>query len=49
MLVATAVVFGIRYLLPHSLDPMVHAVPYLLLILLDVVSLFLFIVPQLTA
>jgi hypothetical protein len=49
MLVIAAVAFGIRRFLPHSWDPMVHAVPYLLLILLDVVSLFLFIVPQLTA
>ena len=49
MLGATAAAFGIRHFLPHSVDPLVHAVPYLLLILLDVASLFLFIVPQLTA
>ena len=49
MLVIAVVAFGIRRFLPHSWDLLVHAVPYLLLILLDVVSLFLFIVPQLSA
>jgi hypothetical protein len=37
----------IRRFLPSRLDPLVHACPYLLLILLDLASLFLFIVPQL--
>jgi 4-amino-4-deoxy-L-arabinose transferase-like glycosyltransferase len=47
MLAVTVVAFGIRYFLPRSWDPLVCAVPYLLLILLDLVSLFLFVIPQL--
>ena len=47
MLAATAVALGIRRFLPHQLDPLVQACPYLLLILLDLASLFFFIVPQL--
>jgi hypothetical protein len=47
MLVATAVALVIRRFLPGRLDPLVHAVPYLLLVVLDLVSLFAFIVPQL--
>jgi 4-amino-4-deoxy-L-arabinose transferase-like glycosyltransferase len=49
LLLAAGVAFGIRFFLPHSWDPLVQLAPYLLLILIDVVSLFLFIVPQLTA
>jgi 4-amino-4-deoxy-L-arabinose transferase-like glycosyltransferase len=47
MVVATAVALVVRWFLPRRLDPFIHACPYLLLILLDVASLFLFIVPQL--
>lgn len=47
MLAATAIAFGFRRVLPPWFDPAVQAVPYLLLIGLDLVSLFLFIVPQL--
>jgi hypothetical protein len=47
MVVATAVALAVRWFLPRRLDPFVHACPYVLLILLDVASLFLFIVPQL--
>ncbi len=47
ILVAAGVTFGLRRFLPGSWDPAVHAAPYLLLICLDLVSLFLFIVPQL--
>lgn len=49
MLVAAGVVFGLRRFLPGSWDPAVHAAPYFLLILLDLVSLFFFVVPQLQA
>ena len=48
MVLATAIALGIRRLLPAGLDPFIHACPYLGLILLDLVSLFLFVVPQLT-
>jgi 4-amino-4-deoxy-L-arabinose transferase-like glycosyltransferase len=47
MLVAAALAFVIRRFLPRRWDPVVHAFPYLLLVLLDLASLFLFIVPQL--
>jgi hypothetical protein len=47
MLVATAVALAVRRFLPHQLDPFVQVCPYLLLILLDLASLFFFIVPQL--
>jgi len=47
MTVTTAILLGVRRYLPARLDPLVLASPYLLLILLDVVSLFWFIVPQL--
>jgi 4-amino-4-deoxy-L-arabinose transferase-like glycosyltransferase len=47
MLSAAAMALVLRRLLPTGLDPLVQASPYLLLILLDFVSLFLFIVPQL--
>jgi 4-amino-4-deoxy-L-arabinose transferase-like glycosyltransferase len=47
MLMATAAVLAVRRFLPPKLDPFVHACPYVLLILLDLVSLTLFIVPQL--
>jgi 4-amino-4-deoxy-L-arabinose transferase-like glycosyltransferase len=48
MLGAASGALVIRRFLPFRLDPLVHACPYLLLILLDLASLFLFIVPQLT-
>jgi 4-amino-4-deoxy-L-arabinose transferase-like glycosyltransferase len=47
MILATAVALGIRHFLPARWDPVVHATPYLVLILLCLASLFLFIVPQL--
>ena len=49
MLGATAVALATRRLLPRRWDPLVQAIPYLFLILLDLVSLFLFMVPQLRA
>jgi 4-amino-4-deoxy-L-arabinose transferase-like glycosyltransferase len=48
MLVTAAVALAVRRFLPRRLDPFVQACPYLLFILLDLASLFLFIVPQLT-
>jgi hypothetical protein len=48
MLVAAAVALGVRRFLAQQFDPFVQACPYLLLILLDLASLFFFIVPQLT-
>ena len=48
MLVGTAVALAVRRYLPRRLDPFIQACPYLLLILLDLASLFFFIVPQLT-
>jgi 4-amino-4-deoxy-L-arabinose transferase-like glycosyltransferase len=48
MLVAGAVVFAVRRFLSPRWDPLVDATPYLLLIVLDLASLFLFVVPQLT-
>lgn len=47
MVGVTAVALAVRSFLPRRLDPFIHACPYLLLILLDLASLFLFIVPQL--
>jgi hypothetical protein len=47
MLVGTAVALAIRRFLPRSLDPFIQACPYLLLILLDLASLFFFILPEL--
>ena len=47
MLVATAVALAVRRFLPQQLDPVIQACPYVLLILLDLASLFLYIVPQL--
>ncbi len=44
----TAAGLGLRRFLPAAWDPAVQAVPYLLLIPLAIVSLFGFIVPQLT-
>ncbi len=44
---AAAVALAIRRFLPRVLDPVVHIAPYLALVALDGVSLFLFIVPQL--
>ncbi len=48
LLVAAAVAFAVRHFLPRRWDPVVQASPYLLLILLDLASLYLFIVPQLS-
>jgi 4-amino-4-deoxy-L-arabinose transferase-like glycosyltransferase len=47
MLVAAAVALAVRRFLPRRLDPFIQACPYLLLILLDLASLFFFIRPQL--
>ena len=47
MLGATAGALAARRFLPPAFDPLVHAVPYLLLVPLDLACLFLFIVPQL--
>ncbi|MGD2206080.1 MAG: hypothetical protein PVH17_04795, partial [Anaerolineae bacterium] len=47
MLVVTAVTLGIRRFLSRRWNPLIQAAPYLLLIPLDLVSLFLFLVPQL--
>jgi 4-amino-4-deoxy-L-arabinose transferase-like glycosyltransferase len=47
MLVGIAVLFLIRRFLPESWNPLVHAVPYLFLVPLNLACLFLFIVPQL--
>jgi 4-amino-4-deoxy-L-arabinose transferase-like glycosyltransferase len=47
MLIATAGALAVRRFLPGQLDPFIHACPYVLLILVDLASLFLFIVPQL--
>jgi len=49
MVAVTAMVLAVRWFLPRRLDPLVQACPYLLLISLDLVSLFFFIVPQLAA
>ncbi len=49
MLAVTTVALAIRRFLPPGLDAPIHACPYLLLILLDLASLFLFVVPQLAA
>jgi hypothetical protein len=47
MLVATAAALVVRRFLPARWDSLVHACPYLLLVLLDLASLFLFVIPQL--
>ncbi|MFC2037975.1 DUF2142 domain-containing protein [Chloroflexota bacterium] len=47
MLVATAAALAIRHFLPRRCDPLIHAAPYLLLILFDLASLFFYVVPQL--
>jgi 4-amino-4-deoxy-L-arabinose transferase-like glycosyltransferase len=43
---AAAALLALRFL-PSGWDPIVHACPYIVLVLLDLASLFLFIVPQL--
>lgn len=48
MLVVAAAALVIRRFLPARWDPLVHVVPYLLLIPLNLVCLFLFVVPQLS-
>lgn len=47
MLFVVALALVVRRFLPPRWDALVHTAPYLFLILLDLVSLFLFIVPQL--
>jgi 4-amino-4-deoxy-L-arabinose transferase-like glycosyltransferase len=47
MVVAAAVALAIRRFLPRWMDPLVQACPYVLLIALDLTSLFFFILPQL--
>jgi 4-amino-4-deoxy-L-arabinose transferase-like glycosyltransferase len=49
MMVATSAAFLARRFLPSRWDPLVYAVPYLVLIPLDLASLFFFVVPQLAA
>jgi hypothetical protein len=49
LLAGTAIAFVVRHFLPAGWDPIVYVCPYLVLIVLDVASLFLFIVPQLVA
>jgi 4-amino-4-deoxy-L-arabinose transferase-like glycosyltransferase len=49
MLLATAIALVIRWFLPRQWDSVVQACPYLLLIVVDLASLFLFVVPQLAA
>jgi 4-amino-4-deoxy-L-arabinose transferase-like glycosyltransferase len=49
MVALTAVAVAVRWFLPRRLDPLVQACPYLLLIALDLVSLFFFVIPQLAA
>jgi hypothetical protein len=48
LLVVTIAAFVIRRFLPAGWDPFVHVCPYLVLIVLDLASLFLFVVPQLS-
>jgi 4-amino-4-deoxy-L-arabinose transferase-like glycosyltransferase len=47
MVLATSIALVIRRFLPARLDPFIQSCPYLGLILVDLASLFLFIVPQL--
>jgi hypothetical protein len=47
MLLVTALALAIRRFLPRQWDPVIQACPYLLLIVLDLASLFFFVVPQL--
>jgi hypothetical protein len=47
MLLAAAAALAVRRFLPARWDPLVQACPYLLLVPLDLASLFLFVVPQL--
>jgi 4-amino-4-deoxy-L-arabinose transferase-like glycosyltransferase len=47
MVVAMAAALAVRRFLPPRWDPLVQACPYLLLVPLDLASLFLFVVPQL--
>jgi 4-amino-4-deoxy-L-arabinose transferase-like glycosyltransferase len=49
MALVVAIGLGARYLLPRRFDAIAHATPYLALIVLDLASLFLFVVPQLAA
>jgi hypothetical protein len=47
VLVVTAAGLAVRRILPQRWDPAVQAIPYLALIVLDLISLFFFVVPQL--
>ncbi len=47
MLIVTAAALAARRFLPQKLDPFVQACPYALLILFDLASLYLYIIPQL--
>jgi len=47
MLVATAALLAVRRVLPQRLDPLVQAAPYVALVVLALISLFFFVVPQL--
>ena len=47
MLIASAVFLAIRRFVPARWDPFIHVFPYLSLVPLDLVCLFLFVVPQL--
>lgn len=49
MLLAAAAAFAVRASLPERWSPAVQAMPYAALVVLDLVCLFLFIVPQLAA
>jgi len=49
MLCVTSAAFVLRGFLPRRFDPFVPILPYLLLVPLDVVCLFLFVIPQLAA
>lgn len=49
MLGGTAAAFVVRGFLPRRYDPLVQVCPYLLLIPLDAICLFMFVVPQLAA
>ena len=49
MLLAAVIVLVIRRFLPRQWDPVVQACPYVLLIVVDVSSLFFFVLPQLAA
>jgi 4-amino-4-deoxy-L-arabinose transferase-like glycosyltransferase len=47
MVAVAAALLALRRVLPRRLDPLVQAAPYLVLVILAIVSLFFFVVPQL--